>query len=369
MTGRRRWLRRAVAFALWSVPALALTFFSYREAKTSFAHAFLSEALVWYYWALITPVILEIAEYFPLETVRSLRGFSVHLGSAIGLGMLAGILAGLCAIAFPTEVRGTPEKILVNSIIGGTCIGLLFYSMVASVGFALVNQERLRARELAASKLEARLVEAQLGALRMQLHPHFLFNTLNTIAMFMRAGDAPTSIRLLARLSELLRHLLDDGGTPEVPLRTELEYANRYLDIEGTRFSDRLRVDLKVPDHLKDALVPNLLLQPLLENAIRHGIAARASAGTIELSVARSNGKLQVHLRNEGPNLPPNWSLESARGIGLRNTAMRLHHLYGNDAKFDVRDWPNGVEVNVALPYHTRPQADNSPHPAPDNDG
>jgi LytS/YehU family sensor histidine kinase len=278
----------------------------------------------------------------------------VHLGAALVAGVLAGVISGLATIAFavkPPEVM--PGRIISSSIAGWCFIGLLFYSMTVVVGFALVNQERLRARELAASKLEARLVEAQLGALRMQLHPHFLFNTLNTIAMFMRAGDAPTSIRLLARLSELLRHLLDDGGAQEVPLRTELDYANRYLDIEGTRFSDRLRIDLAVPDELKEALVPNLLLQPLLENAIRHGIAARASAGAIELKVARSNGKLLVHLRNEGPGLPPGWSLEDARGIGLRNTALRLRHLYGTDAQFQVRDWTRGVEVDVSIPYHT----------------
>jgi two-component system, LytTR family, sensor kinase len=244
------------------------------------------------------------------------------------------------------------------SIVLWCIIGTIFYSMTVSIGFALVNQERLRQRELAATKLEAKLVEAQLGALRMQLHPHFLFNTLNTIAMFMRAGDAQTSIRLLTRLSELLRSLLDGSGAQEVPLRTELEYARRYLDIEGTRFSDRLHVHVNVPDDVKDAFVPNLLLQPLLENAIQHGIAARASAGLIELNVVRANGRLNLQLRNEGPALPANWSLESARGIGLRNTALRLHHLYGGEAQFDVKDCVNGVEVAVSLPYRTSPRSE-----------
>jgi two-component system, LytTR family, sensor kinase len=277
---------------------------------------------------------------------------------ALLLGALDGLMTGLAAIAVGLDLGPRPimpGKLLVTSVFAWSCAGLLFYSITVTVGFALDSQERLRVRDITASRLQARLVEAQLGALRMQLNPHFLFNTLNTIAMYVRAGDASTSIRLLARLSELLRHLLDDGGAQEVPLRTELEYAHRYLDIEGTRFSDRLRVHVNVAEDLKEALVPNLLLQPLIENAVKHGIAARASAGAIELNVVRNNGLLQLQLRNEGPALPPNWSLDSARGIGLRNTAMRLQHLYGADAQFDVRDWAHGVEVSVALPYHTAP--------------
>jgi hypothetical protein len=358
MSSRRRWLRIVIPFALWSVPAAALTIVGTREGNRSFGNVFLREGMVWYYWALITPLILEMAERFPLERLKRFKGIAAHLGAALLAGALCGVIGALGVIAAGAELprNASPARFLVVSIIMWSCIGLVFYSMVVSIGFALVNQERLRTRELAASRLEAKLVEAQLGALRMQLHPHFLFNTLNTIAMFVRAGDAPTATRLLARLSELLRNLLDGGSAQEVPLRTELEYAHRYLDIEGTRFSDRLHVHVNVPEEVQEAFVPNLLLQPLLENAIQHGIAARASAGLIELNVARANGRLNVQLRNEGPGLPPNWSLESARGIGLRNTALRLHHLYGADAQFNVQDCANGVEVTVSLPYHTTPR-------------
>jgi two-component sensor histidine kinase len=370
MSSRRRWLRIAIPFALWSVPAIALTAVSMREGNRSFGNVFLREGLVWYYWALITPLILAMAERLPLERLKRFKGLAAHLGAALLAGAVCGLIGALGMIATGADLpgRASPQRFLIVSIIMWCCIGLIFYSMVVSIGFALVNQERLRQRELAASKLEAKLVEAQLGALRMQLHPHFLFNTLNTIAMFMRAGDATTSIRLLARLSELLRNLLDGSGAQEVPLRTELEYARRYLDIEGARFSDRLHVHVNVPDDVQDAFVPNLLLQPLLENAIQHGIAARASAGLIELNVTRSNGRLSLQLRNEGPGLPDNWSLESARGIGLRNTALRLHHLYGGEAQFDVKDCVNGVEVAVSLPYHTTPRSETPSGTAVDNE-
>jgi two-component system, LytTR family, sensor kinase len=360
-TRRRRWLRIVIPFALWSVPAVALTAVSMRDGKHSFGDVFLREGVVWYYWALITPLILGMAERVPLERLKQFMGIAAHFGAALLAGAVCGVIGALgmkVAGPDPEMTRPINARFFLMAIVMWCCIGLVFYSMVVSIGFALVNQERLRVRELSASRLEAKLVEAQLGALRMQLHPHFLFNTLNTIAMFVRAGDAQTATRLLARLSELLRNLLDGGGAQEVPLRTELEYARRYLDIEGARFSDRLRVQVNVPEEVQEAFVPNLLLQPLLENAIQHGIAARASAGLIELKVVRANGKLHVQLRNEGPGLPANWSLESARGIGLRNTALRLHHLYAGDAQFKVQDCPSGVEVTVSMPYHTTPRTE-----------
>jgi LytS/YehU family sensor histidine kinase len=189
----------------------------------------------------------------------------------------------------------------------------------------------------------------------MQIQPHFLFNSLNTVAMHVRDGDQTTSIRLLTRLSELLRHLLNAGNVREVPLDTELEQVRRYLEIEGARFSDRLRFELNVPAELDNAFVPNLLLQPLVENAIRHGLAARASASLIELNALRRDGRVEITLRNEGPPLPLNWSLQSSTGIGLRNTALRLQHLYGSESRLAVVDWERGVRADITLPFRTRP--------------
>ena len=358
MKARKRILRYAVPFAIWSVPAVFLTVVGMlREDGTTLRTAFLSEGVAWYFWALVTPLILDIAARYPLESLRRPRIILLHVGAALGLGFLDGLLAAFTYLAFANQPPPDldPWKFVTIAIIAWTCFGTLFYGMIAAVGFVLSYQRRLREREIAASQLEARLVEAQLSALRMQLHPHFLFNTLNTIAMYVREGDAATSTRLLARLSELLRHLLDDGGTQEVTLGTELEYARRYLDIEGTRFSDRLHVQWEIPEELKDAFVPNLVLQPLLENAIRHGIAARTSAGRIELSAARENGQLRVRLRNEGPALPEGWSLDGSRGIGLRNTAMRLQHLYGKHGQLHLRDWDAGVDAEVSLPFRTTP--------------
>ncbi len=351
-------MRWGVPFLIWSVPAVVISTLLSLDDNRTFVQAFLREGLPWYYWAVATPLVLDLARRFPLESLRTKRGFAVHLGAALMAGVLCGLLVSLLSLSLLSdpELEGrSPQQILIQNTVIWTVFGLLFYTTIASVGFVLVYQARLRERELATSRLEAKLVEAQLGALRMQLQPHFLFNSLNTIAMHVRDGDRNTSIRLLTRLSELLRHLLDGSNAQEVPLHNELEQVRRYLEIEGARFSDRLRFQLTVPPALVDAFVPNLLLQPLVENAIRHGLAARASAGLIELTAQQSDGSVLLTLSNEGPPLPAGWSLDQSSGIGLRNTALRLQHLYGGAAHLRVSDWQRGVRIDITLPHHTRP--------------
>jgi LytS/YehU family sensor histidine kinase len=230
------------------------------------------------------------------------------------------------------------------------------YATVAAVGYAMDFSRRLREREVVASQLQSQLKEAQLGALRMQLQPHFLFNTLNTIAMLVREGETQTSVRMLARLSDLLRHLLEDEGDQEVPVREELDFLGRYLEIEQLRFRDRLHVQLNVDEGTRDAFIPNLLLQPIVENAIQHGIARRARAGALELNVARENGSLMLSVRDDGPGLSETFSLDNLTGIGLRNTAARLHFLYGENATLDVRNAEEqGTVVTIRLPWHISP--------------
>jgi hypothetical protein len=354
---RRVWLRWGTPFLAWSVPAALFTALGTFERGNSFVRSFLSNGLPWYFWAIITPPIFSLARRYPLESLRTARGIMVHVGAALLAGMMHGLLMGAATLMVGPgpENRQTPAQIMFFSLVFWTLFGLLFYTTVVSVGFARAYQERLRERERANTVLETRLVEAQLSALRMQLQPHFLFNSLNTVAMYVRDGDRNMSIRLLTRLSELLRHLLDAGNVQEVPLHSELEQVRRYLEIEGARFSDRLRFELNVPAELDDAFVPNLLLQPLVENAIRHGLAARASAGLIELIAVRRDSRVEITVRNEGPRLPANWSLQDSAGIGLRNTALRLQHLYAGDSQLRIADWERGVQADIVLPYRTRP--------------
>lgn len=351
----RQW---AIAFAFWTVPALLFTVPALRAGQ-DLTRTIVTESLPWLIWAVLTPFILAQARRYSLEPGRRARDIAVHIASGAAIGALYGIMSALFALALGVAApeRGVAGMLLEAAFVW-LPLGLIFYAALASVGFVLAYQQRLRERDVVAAQLQARLSEARLGALRMQLDPHFLFNTLNTISMHVREGNADVSVRLLARLSDLLRHMLDQRAAHEVPLGTELDYVAKYLEIEGERFGDRLRVTIDVPAALHDALVPNLLLQPLVENAIRHGIAKRADAGRLELRAERAGDVLRIALRNEGAPLPPDFDVARSAGIGLRNTVARLEQLYGTAASVRIAQADSAtVAVTVELPWHVAPSA------------
>ncbi len=187
----------------------------------------------------------------------------------------------------------------------------------------------------------------------MQLHPHFLFNTLHAIWTLMHK-DVETADRMLARLSDLLRITLENSGMQEVPLKQELAFLEPYLEIEQTRFGDRLSVQLDVEPDTLDALVPNLLLQPLVENAIRHGIAPRAAGGRIRISAKRENAKLRVQVRDNGAGIPESEREVLKEGVGLTNTRARLQQLYGAGHRLELHNAVDGgLEVTLELPFRT----------------
>jgi two-component sensor histidine kinase len=355
----RRLRRHLLIWAGWSVPAAFLAALSVVENPRYVDWKVIAaSALPWYFWAFFTLSIVQHAKDHPPETMRRVRGVLRHLGVGVFLGALCGLMGAFAYLATGMENR-PPAHLIITNVFFWCFFGLIFYSLITATGFVINGQKRLRERELLASQLEARLVEAQLHGLRMQLQPHFLFNTLNTIAMYVRDGDAATSIRVLTRLSELLRRVLDTSSAQEVPLSVELEQAMRYLEIETVRFSDRLKVTTNVPADVEQALVPNLSLQPLVENAIRHGIAKRGEAGAIKVEAKRRGDQLVLSVYNEGPLLPGDWQLGNTRGIGLSNTALRLHHLYGNLGRLSVTNANGGVVSEITLPYRT---AHNSDH-------
>jgi LytS/YehU family sensor histidine kinase len=230
----------------------------------------------------------------------------------------------------------------------------------ATFGYYRQYQERRRQAlqlELQASELKSRLVQAQLSALKGQLQPHFLFNTLNAIMVLVRQEKGRQAEEMLARLSDLLRSVLEDVEAQEVPLRRELESLQLYLSIEEVRFQDRLRVEISTEPATLDAAVPHLSLQPIVENAVRHGIGRRSVAGRIEISAAQVNGSLQIQVRDDGPGLPPG-GLDATRGIGLANTRARLQQLYGDAARLTVENGPHGGAVaTLVLPYRVEPSA------------
>lgn len=346
-----------VVIAFWSIPAWLITLLpSAERGDIGLLRAFVAFGLPWYFWAAITPIALRLTRRFPIDGRRRGRMILIHLAA----GVLAGWTEGALSIGavLLTGAR-TPPPQLQGALIElafWTPFGVLFYSTLAAVGFALEYHRKLREREVLAARVEAQLVEAQLGALRMQLQPHFLFNALHTVAMLVRQGQPQTAVRMLARLSDLLRQILDDAGPQEVPIEEELDLFARYLEIEQIRFGDRLQIQVVLDDSARGALVPNFLLQPLAENAIRHGVARRAAAGCIDLSTRREEGRLILRLRNDGPVLAAGWTLEQNSGIGLRNSVARLRHLYGDSGSLRVSNAAEGgVEVRIELPYHARP--------------
>jgi sensor histidine kinase YesM len=233
---------------------------------------------------------------------------------------------------------------------------LIVYGMILGVGYAFSYYSRYRERELRASQLESQLAQAQLQALKMQLHPHFLFNTLNGIAGLVRDRNNKAAVSMIAGLSDLLRHTLENAGRQEVPLREELEFLELYLDIQQMRFPDRLNVQMKIATEALDAQVPNLILQPLVENAIRHGVSLRASSGTVGVSARRDDGFLEMKVYDDGPGLNSQLIAEDRAGhgggIGLSNTRARLRQLYGERYRFDVHDRDEGgVEAVISIPF------------------
>ena len=215
---------------------------------------------------------------------------------------------------------------------------------------------KYRERELQATQLEAQLAQAQLDSLRMQLHPHFLFNTLNGIVGLVRDNKNQAAVNMLVGLSDLLRHALEHSNEQEIELKEELNFIKLYLDIQQMRFPDRLQIEIDVdPDTLR-ALVPNLILQPLAENALRHGIGASVASGLVGISAHTENGFLELCVFDNGAGLANNWQLKSSGGIGLANTAARLQQLYEGNHRLDVRNRKvGGVEVIVLIPLRMGP--------------
>ena len=300
-------------------------------------------------WLAFTPIILWLTRRFPFRSPSVARSMAVHLFASVVLSV--GSLA-IFAVS-DRAIRGLPWHLdaFVQMVewlaIRELHVDLLKYWAVVGIVQALEYYSESRERRLAASRLETRLSEMRLQALRSQLQPHFLFNALNSIAVLMYK-DVRLANAMLVELSELLRASLDSASAHEVTLRRELEFVERYLSIERVRFSDRLEFSLDVDESLREARVPNLLLQPLVENSIRHGISKKERGGRIELSARRERGTLRLTVRDDGPGISV---APRVGGVGLANTAARLEQLYGAAHTFVVSNAPEGgATVEIVIP-------------------
>ena len=317
------------------------------------------EAFLWavpdfYIWILLIPLIVWLSRRLPLERRSWLWVAPVHL---LGAGTLSYIALQLrYGFEAATEwSAGAPDLLTQGFFRMGISFpsGIMLYWTVLGVDHSLRYYKKFREGQLKAAQLEAQLARAQLEALEMQLHPHFLFNTLNSIAVLMRR-DVDAAGSMLTRLSDLLRITLEQTGAQLVPLKHELDLLRGYLEIQRTRFRDRLSVDFSVDPAVLDARVPNLILQPLVENAIRHAIAPRSTPGHIEISAARDDGMLQLGVRDDGPGLRESASEGKRKGIGLSNTRARLEKLYGGNYSFEMRNADEGgLAITLTIPFET----------------
>jgi two-component system LytT family sensor kinase len=321
-----------------------------RGMTLSTSEAVLSGLATWLPWAVLGPPIFWLCRRFPFDGRRWITSFLVHLPASFVFGLLwSAIRWGF------SYVPWVDERPLVYSKVAMAHLYLWFLSYWVLVGVheAWHNYQRFKQGELRATQLEARLAQAQLEVLKGQLHPHFLFNTLHAISTLIHR-DADAADEMLAQLSDLLRMTLANIGVQEVPLQQELEFLQRYLDIQQMRFQDRLRVVVDVPADTLDVRVPNQVLQPLVENAIRHGVDAQRGEGLVEIR-ARTEGQiLHLTVRDDGPGIRTdavNGTPQKGRGIGLSNTRARLRELYGSASMLGLANHPGGgAVVSLTIP-------------------
>jgi two-component sensor histidine kinase len=311
---------------------------------------------VWYTWGCLTPIILGLGRKFPGVGASWLRGLVSYLPvSVIVAAVHVAAATYLKMLIKPFDVWSNMEPFMAQyrgELRGFFLFDFLVFWAILGVHYAFDYRERYRERESFASQLRAQLARAQLESLKMQLHPHFLFNTLHNIAGLVRSNEKQSAVNMIAGLSHLLRRALENADEQEVPLREEVKFIELYLDIQKVRFSDRLTVRMEIAPDTLDALVPNLILQPLVENAIRHGISPNDSAGTIVISTRRAGGMLYISVCDDGPGLQSGWRMEESEGIGLANTGERLKHLYGTEYRFDLSNSATGgVTASLAIPF------------------
>lgn len=320
----------------------------------SWPKLFFSNLLDWIPWVFFTGMIVHLGRRYPFLHWRSTKIWFVHISACTAIVFMCS--AWFAAIQFFLNPYGKPGPskpfhwfwLMYAADLFLTTVVL--YGAILAIDSVLDSRARLASQQAETARLSEQLSKAQLDALRRQIEPHFLFNTLNSVSALIREHRNDAAVMMIAGLSDFLRRLLQDPSKQQVPLAEEMEFAQKYLDIQKVRFVDRLQLAIDVPSDLLVAQVPTLILQLLVENAIKHGIAKRAHGGLVRISATRANGTLTLSVYNDGPGLLANNAASS--GIGLSNMRTRLHGLYGDAFSLDMHNLqPGGVEVSVSVPF------------------
>lgn len=350
----------------WSVITLAsasehLLYVQGMPSLLEFGHSVLLQAPGWVTWGLATAPIVRLSRRLPLAWPIRFHALAAHAAACVTTAAAFTVAYTAAVHAFPFR-PGKGQTLLHelwSNLVSWSAVLLMAYASLVGIGHALAYAERVRHEQAEKAALETQLVEAQLGALRMQLQPHFLFNTLNGVAMLIRSGDPGRAVEMVALLGEVLRGLLRTSSDLEAPLASELQLLRKYLEIEQIRFGDRLRVAWHVDDQVTSALVPPLILQPVVENALRHGLWPRTEGGALAIAARRTDAALELEVVDQGIGLAPGFDPDRSTGVGLANVRARLARMYGAGAGLEVTAGAIcGVRVRLRLPYRIAPPAD-----------
>ncbi len=304
--------------------------------------ALIQQLLYVYAWALEGALLAPFFASYPLVG-RQWRRVPYYFGVG-GVAALGPVMVNRAFSYLAPRVGQRPTETMGRSLWLEWTASFLLFWVVAAVFQTVEARQRVR-------DLQGRLAQAELENLKSQLHPHFLFNTLHTISVLMRQ-DVEAANRVLLKLSDLLRVSLDYSRADRIPLQQELDFLEAYLSIEQTRFQERLQTSITADGEARAALIPTLLLQPLVENAVRHGIAPYAAGGALGIIARRISDRLELRVEDDGSGLATDYAARRSRGCGIRNTEGRLHALYGEAARFEVAERPGGgVAVTISIPY------------------
>jgi hypothetical protein len=357
--------------AIWLVAAS----FALVQSATQFVHLSAQRrtwALVgltfvgWMTWAAFTPTIIKLTRRFPLQRGKLVKAFAVHVPAAFVCMVIVHVVwEVLTWVLSDTALPGTAPTTdrsyafwrTLLSPVGNAMIGFVTYSCIVAAVTAFDAVERSHRDALTAARLERDVAQAREQAIKMQVHPHFLFNTLHAVSVLI-TEDPPVARAMVMHLGDFLRATLARASRAEVTLREELELLTHYLDVERLRFGDRLQVEMSAGEDVLDAYVPDLVLQPLAENAIKHGVSSRTGSHRIRIEALRRDGRLVLTVDDDGTS---SITSDVREGLGLGSTRRRLAHLYGDEGELtlNVREG-GGVRAMVVLPYHLAPVSDSA---------
>jgi two-component system LytT family sensor kinase len=348
---QRRWIKWPLVFAFWTLIGLSFAFQFYISSAKAGMDVSWKQAVSyalgdWYVFAMLSVPVVWLAGRFQFESGNRARSLAVHIPGSVAFSLAYMVLrAWIGRWQSEASFAEAFQPLLVKT----WHFNLLIYWVIVAVSFAFDYHRKFRERELLAAELEKSLVQAKLQALQSQLNPHFLFNSLHSISALMHK-DVEAADNMIVRLGDLLRAALERSDSQEVTLREEMAFLQRYLEIEQIRFGDRLTVKTDIAQDTWDAQVPNLILQPLVENAIRHGIEPHAKAGRIELRAQRVDGVLTLEVCDNGLGLEKNGAVQE--GVGLSNTRARLRTLHGQAHSFELYNLPaGGLRVRLSIPF------------------